>query len=810
MKRVKPRIFVKSAIALAVVNACLSQSVYAEETTTSAKEEEIERIIVTSTKRATTIQASTVAITSISGVQLAELGIQSSVDLVKIAPGLKVSWQGPNTSFKMRGGGVAGLNGPAVPLYTNGLSGGNSWAGWLDVQQLEILRGPQGTLYGANTLGGLVNIMFNKPDTEEFEFGGAATVGDYGLLKTEGFVNVPLTNQLAVRVTGSKTSQDPLIENTVNPDGGLRDENNHYVRAQLLWEPSDELNVNLEYTLFDNDSMGNANYGYHYVGIPMNSETGRTSGFGDTIDNRVGTTDNRFEGGRGYHNDSPASDPTAYYSLKGGFPNVWAAKTETFSLEANMDVGIGDVTLKARHTESESHNFWDVDGNEVKDIFDGNYDTSQSNQIDVFLTSKSDQALRWGVGLYWYDAWDPEENNGAYIWGYTDTSLDEATFPAWTYWDQGGSKSKAVYANAEYDLNEDLTISAGIRHQKDSAHAQRFYSNYYGDKSVWGDGYSTSGSPLLDASYYTETDDAKNSNEIKDKGHTDFKLAFNYAVNDNINLYGSVGSGYIAHAVSHTNVLDPNELDAYELGFKSVLLDNTLKLNVAYYNSEYSGLSYTVYESAGASITSRQETGGSLSSNGLEIDLNWTPIEGLIINAGLVLDDTVLEDYQLTESRFREGLYNEEGGYTPVNISTHETKQQWTADGDESRPVAPPTYDLSGKKASYSPEYIVNLDVSYYLDLADMGSVIPGVTLYHQDEFKTMNEEFAFAKEDGYTTIDMRVVWETPVENLSVKFYVNNLTDELYKVSQNVFSGGRIMADYGRQRIWGLRVGYNF
>jgi iron complex outermembrane receptor protein len=259
MKRVKPRIFVKSAIALAVVNACLSQSVYAEETATSAKEEEIEKIIVTSTKRLTTIQASTVAITSISGVQLAELGIQSSVDLVKVAPGLKVSWQGPNTSFKMRGGGVAGLNGAAVPLYTNGLSGGNSWAGWLDVQQLEILRGPQGTLYGANTLGGLVNIMFNKPDTQDLDYGGAATVGDYGLLKTEGFVNVPLTDQFAVRVTGSKTTQDPLIENTVNPDGGLRDENNHYVRAQLLWEPSDELNVNLEYTLFDNDSMGNAN-----------------------------------------------------------------------------------------------------------------------------------------------------------------------------------------------------------------------------------------------------------------------------------------------------------------------------------------------------------------------------------------------------------------------------------------------------------------------------------------------------------------------------------------------------------------------
>ena len=90
------------------------------------------------------------------------------------------------------------------------------------------------------------------------------------------------------------------------------------------------------------------------------------------------------------------------------------------------------------------------------------------------------------------------------------------------------------------------------------------------------------------------------------------------------------------------------------------------------------------------------------------------------------------------------------------------------------------------------------------------GALIPGATVYHQADFKTMNYEYAFAQQSGYTTLDLRVTWVTPTDGLEIKAFVNNATDELYKVSQNAFSGGRIMADYGRQRIWGVRAGYKF
>ena len=314
---------------------------------------------------------------------------------------------------------------------------------------------------------------------------------------------------------------------------------------------------------------------------------------------------------------------------------------------------------------------------------------------------------------------------------------------------------------------------------------------------------------MLNASYYTELG---NSEEVIDSGHTDYKLALNYAFNDDINIYGSFSTGYIARTVNAGKILDPNELDALELGLKSSWADNTVRFNAALYHSKYTNLSYTVFETCGASICSSQETGGGLTSKGLEMELLWQPVEELNIIAGLVFDKTELDEFQVTEAVFTEAAFvtdasSADGGYYPYRPNGH--KGDWLR-SDTDEVIATPTYDLSGEEASFSPDYIVNLDASYRIDLDGNGALIPGATVYHQADYKTMNHEYGFAKQSGYTTLDLRVTWVTPTEGLEIKAFVNNATDELYKVSQNAFSGGRIMADYGRQRIWGVRVGYKF
>ena len=769
----------------------------------------MEEVVVTATKRPVNAQDIPIAITAVDGDVLTELGINSSVDLPKVAPGLKVVWQGPTPSFKMRGGGVAGLNGPAVPLYTNGLAGGNNWAGWSDLERVEVMRGPQGTLYGRNTLGGLVNIVFKRPSPEALDFGAAATVGDNSFSKLEGYVNVPVGDSFAMRLTGSMTEQDPLIENRDFRRGGLRDEDNTYYRVQAFWAPTDTFDVNLIYSKWDNDSMGNASFGHHYVGLPINSETGRSTGFGDNFASRKAPINGDVQtGGRTYHNANPATNPTGYRVITGNFANTWDADAEDFTLELNWDVGFGDVSLKGRTFEGETLALWDVDSG-PGGLADGRIDYYANDQIDLVLNSKSDQAFRWTLGYYWSDSWDEDDNNGTYLWAYVEDELNSNTqYPAWTYWDTNTSKSSAVYANAEYDITDRFTVSAGIRRQEDSTRATRYFSNYYGDQSVWGSSYSTT-TRLPDASYYTEN---PTGDEVIDAGHTDYKIAFNFALNDDVGLYGSFSTGYIPRTVDSGNILLPNELDTYELGIKSTWANNTVRFNAAIYDSEYTNLSYTVFEAVGASITSRQETGGSLSSQGVELELLWQPTDAVTIISGLIFDNTELDEFQVNESVFTEGRFVEEagnpnGGYYPYRPDGH--RGDWLrSDTDEVIPT--PTYDLAGQEAAFSPDYIFNLDVSYRIDLSGDSAVIVGSTVYHQADFKTMNAPYAFANQESYTTIDLRATWLTPIQNLDVQAFLSNATDELYKVSQNAFSGGRIMADYGPQRIWGIRVGYGF
>jgi iron complex outermembrane recepter protein len=792
-----------SVISTLVLGPCIASSALAQ---TSMMDE----VIVTATKQSVNAQEIPIAITAIDGGILNDLGIYSSIDLPKLAPGLKVQWQGSFPSFKMRGGGVAGLNGEAVPLYTNGLAGGTSWAGWIDLERAEVLRGPQGTLYGANTLGGLVNIVSKKPSTEGTDYGVAITLGDYGARKVEGFANMPISDTLAVRITGSNTERDPLIENKEFSEGGLRDEDNSYIRAQLSWAPTEAMDINVEYSKWETDSMGNANFGSHYVGLPINPDTGRSSGwFSDNIVPRKAPIDGDVQtGGRTYHNDNPATDPTAYFSTTGNFANTWQSESESLTLEFNWELEFADLSVKARHSETENLSLWDVDGGS-NNIVDGNVGFTANDQIDMYLSSKGDQAFRWTLGYYWSDSWDEDDNNGAYVWGYPQ---DDGTisYPSWTTWDSYGSKSSAVYANAEYDITDDLTASVGLRRQEDSTKSFSYTSNGYGDETVWGPGYSTnSGGLVLDASYYTDLAD---SDEGLDIGHTDYKLALNYAYNDDINIYGSFSTGYIPSTVSGDKILAPNELDAFELGLKSSWADNTVRLNAALYHSEYTNLSYTVFETCGASICSSQETGGGLTSKGLEVELLWQPVEELNIIAGIIFDNTVLDEFQVTESVFTEGRFvtdatSAAGGYYPYRPNGH--RGAWLrSDNDEV--TSTPTYDISGEKASFSPSNIINLDASYRIDLGGNGTLIPGATVYRQSDFKTMNHEYGFANQSGYTTLDLRVTWITPTEGLEIKAFVNNATDEVYKVNQNAFSGGRIMADYGRQRIWGVRAGYKF
>jgi iron complex outermembrane receptor protein len=314
----------RSAIAIAVASA-LGGPAFAQDT-------ELEEVVVTATRREADLQSIPLSVTAISSEAITELQLVNVRDLDKTVPGLKVRYSGADPTIIMRGAGAAGTNDIAVPVYVDGLyrpRAGQGLAGYLDVDRIEVLRGPQGTLFGRNTFGGLVNIISKQPRMEKFDFGVGATYGDYDLMKFEGFVNVPLGDVFALRVAASDTKRDPIIENVFNPDGGMRDEDNTYVRALLRFEPADNFDVTLGYTYWRDTSNGNGDYAGVILGIPVNPVSGLTDGVDGIMQLRQGrlpgteTQSWPATGGRnqaGTYPSDPASVPEGSPRNKSGRP----------------------------------------------------------------------------------------------------------------------------------------------------------------------------------------------------------------------------------------------------------------------------------------------------------------------------------------------------------------------------------------------------------------------------------------------------------------------------------------------------------
>ena len=276
----------KSAVAAAVAAAVASPVALAQDSNPLA----IEEITVTATKRESSVQDLAVSVTAIGGDLISELNLVNVIDLYKAVPGLKVRYIGAEPTIIMRGAGAAGTNDLAVPIYVDSMyrpRAGQALASFLDLERVEVLRGPQGTLFGRNTFGGLVNYISRKPSTEGFDFGVGLSAGDYSYQKLEGFVNVPLGDTLAFRLTASDTERDPLIENTYNRAGGLRDEDNTYARAQLRFEPNDRFDITLAGTYWEDTSNGNGDFAGVALGIPID-EDGNTNGIDGVMQPRVG------------------------------------------------------------------------------------------------------------------------------------------------------------------------------------------------------------------------------------------------------------------------------------------------------------------------------------------------------------------------------------------------------------------------------------------------------------------------------------------------------------------------------------------
>ena len=831
-----PQTATRSAIAMAVATALGMPAV--------AQENELEEVVVTATRREASLQEIPLSVTAISGDLIAELQMVNVRDLDKTVPGLKVRYSGADPTIIMRGAGAAGTNDIAVPVYVDGLyrpRAGQGLAGYLDVDRIEVLRGPQGTLFGRNTFGGLVNIISNQPDTKDFDFGVGATFGDYSLQKFEGFINVPMGDMLALRVAASDTKRDPYIENVFNPDGGMRDEDNTYVRAQLRFEPVESFDVTLGYTYWKDTSNGNSDYAGVILGIPVNPQTGLTDGVDGVMQLRQGRLPGTERqswpatGGRNQAGTYP-SDPASivlpdHFKMQMDLQPERKIDENAFSALINWD--IGGVTLRAnlgyfdyeefRLTDSDfSQNptlwgernpnvkpptsngpgYWDQcwDGPSCG-LAAGQRVNSKAYQADVNLNSNIENKLQWTLGFYYYDDSGDGDTSSEFVWGYTD-SLNPQTI-AWAHWlyqGNGGTKSTAIYGQAEYSFTERTRATLGIRYSTDERNFFNKYINW--NSTVPAEDRADPSAKYDEWPTFIETPRSVSGAQKGDASHPDWKFAVQHDFSSDVMVYASAATGYIAGRIAgggSTDLTDPNEVETYEVGMKSTLLDGSMRLNLAAYYSDYSGLSSSSFVAQGQTIVAVATVSGAMTAMGLEAEMSWMPIDGLNIVAGLSLNDSELENFNqsILNRIFRDGGDAElRPGSLPPGAPCDQNCSQ--------------IYYLDGKTARFSPDYTFALDVSYEFGLGDWGRLVPGIYVYSSGDYKTTNIEYFFTQQDAYTSVDLRATWYAQDWPLSVQAFMLNATDEEYLIGGDQFSQGRAIADFSDPRTWGVRVAWNF
>ncbi len=750
----------------------------------------IEEVVVTAQKRTQNLQEVSVAVTAVSGEELVDLGITDAFRLDVLAPGLQLGLSGNDPRPALRGARTQQVeaNDVAISFYSDGLyrpRHGQALAGFVDVNRVEVLRGPQGTLFGRNSFGGLIHVVSNQPDFDEMDMGAAVTAGDYSRIRGEGFINVPLGPFAALRLAGVREHRDPYVKNiTVGDDGGLKDADSTYVRALFALAPSDRVDINLRAEFWNDGSNGNGSFGYFVEGIPVNLATGRTNGVTGSLRPRIGRSDEcvgtcgRY--GAGFDNAAtPGLDTAAPtlgnpYRLSDDVIPERDLEEVTFAGDFTIDMGFADLKVTLAYMDYEEYRWADCDLSPYPTLACGNDITSETTQQEVQLTSNSTGRVEWVAGMFFLQ----EDMTNAFLWQdiHTDLTDNRPTpgaapvnaYASWANQIRVDTKSMAAYGQATISLTDSMRVLGGLRWTDD----ERDW-NIYGQNP---DDLSTIDFSVL------EVADAKGS---WDK--VTWKAGAELDVNDNSMLYVTVSTGFLAGnqqgAFAGDSAYDEQLVTAYEIGSKNLFAGGRLLLNASLYYNEFEDLLSTRFMDAGATTLAFSDNAGEIDAMGVELELDFAATEQLQLGVRVAVQDVEYGDF-VTPNVFQEG------GSTINTVSN--------------------LFQLDGMQVQNSPDFTATFIGSYTIPLGDMGSLRPAFTVYYSDDYRADDAPFFFANQSSFTKTDLSLSWNSADEKWGARAFVNNIEDEAVLLKATRFGGDVAITDYGPPRTWGVTLSYNY
>ena len=791
----------KTVLTVAVALALSNGAVQAQENNLEEKaadsERQLEKIIVTSTRRAENQQEVPLAVQAMSGQKLQQLGIDSFEDYVALLPGVSSEGQGPGkqeTYIRGVSAGrsdvrLAGIGGePSVAFYLDEAPittpGRNIDLYAVDLQRVEVLKGPQGTLFGASSQAGTVRLISNKPDLVDFraggEFGISTTKSGAISNQSEGFVNIPLVEDVfAIRLAGYSSTDGGFIDNELattqlpltNPGLGgtipssrlevtnatyAKDDYNEAtyrgMRASALWQINDEWDLLVQHTSQQLDTEGSFEYDPSisddddlnvttFSPVEGNDEVNLTQW---TVNGMLGDLEVIYNGSFTDRTYQGNTDYTAYIEVGPFVPYyicTYPGYDECFS--PVMTTSEQFETERSVHEIRVSTNA-DERFRAIGGVF---YDDQQLNSLTDFNYAGSVQA-----------GFSPNfPIPGAF------TNTDGSARPAGvTYFNdyQSDREEISVFGEIAYDVTEAVTLTFGARH----------YEIDIGLKGQSPFGQRAAG-PEADAG--TNVDENLAGLTPTTLSGTIYKGNIRWKMNDDAMFYLTYSEGFRSGGFNRSaNVngipasFDTDDVTSVELGWKTTWLDNTLRFNGAIYNVDFSDMQQSVLDLDIANNSFFDNVGTS-KINGLEFDLNWTANDYLDVFGSFSYIDSELTDI-------------------PDNLLVG---------------IAP-----VGSNLPYAPETEGVLGARIYQEAGDFSIVYQGVFKWTDSRFNSLVADDR-VELPSYNQVNLSA--SISKDDWRATFFIDNATDSLGQVAagsaDNVF---RVSPT--RPRTIGFRVSYDY
>ncbi len=618
----------------------------AQTTSETAAEAGPGEIVVTAQRRAEKLQDVPIAITAFGGEQIKDQRMTGPGDLIGVVPNLQsTGTTGDSTPiFSLRGISMSDFSfnqaGPVATYFDEVYRGNIALLGvsMFDLERVEVLRGPQGTLYGKNTTGGAINFISRVPT---FETAGnlSVGVGNYNRREASGAVQTPLSETLAARVAFTFARADGTFDNLLAGQPDPDSVREYGIRGTLLFEPSDDI----KFVLRASTSLQNPwNYG---------------------LDNQP-TADGI---GAGIYNQFHAIDPVAYpltdYFRTGLGPReveanaIQRRRNRTYALSLTGNVAVGsDLTLTSISSWNRGTLFSaeDSDGSPLKAIEITYYGKTTQLAQDLRLSSDFSGPFNFTLGAYYdkekvynrtlFPFWQDLDVDGNGSLNGDDCLAGLAGgFPlgcqVQNSFDQKKS-SFAVYSDFRFKIGEAVTLRGGLRYTHDKGDLTNFISQAIGSDNV----------KLINLIPGSATDIDATTGLAFTKDNISGKIGIDYQAGRDFLLYASYSRGYRGSAFNAQALFDPSELtvakpetiDSYEAGFKSQLFDRMLQLNGAVFYYDYKNQQFIDIDP----ISAAQRLVNLPKSRiiGAELELVARPTNTLQLNGSIGLLDTEVKE----------------------------------------------------------------------------------------------------------------------------------------------------------------------